>query len=72
MAPSACPCLQVVQLDTIRLTLLKCQDTALKSVAGGASDASLHAAVLASGEVTHLRKSYFATRLGNTTLDPLR
>ena len=66
------PPLQVVQIDTIRLTLLKCQHAALKGVAGGASDAALHAAVLASGDVTHLRKSYFATRLGNAALDPLR
>lgn len=59
-------------LEAIRNLLARHADPAIKQLAGGASDAALHAAVIASGEVTHLRKAYFATRLGNAALDPLR
>ena len=43
--------LQVVNLDAIRNFLCKHPDAAVKSVAQGSSDAALHQAVLASGEV---------------------
>ncbi|EFN57906.1 hypothetical protein CHLNCDRAFT_141955 [Chlorella variabilis] len=63
---------QVVNIDAIRGMLARQGGAAVKALAEGASDAALHQAVLASGEITHLRKSYFPTRLGNTALDPLR
>ncbi|PSC72452.1 DNA-directed RNA polymerase III subunit RPC5 [Micractinium conductrix] len=63
---------QVVSIDQIRAVLAHSQEAALKNVAAGSSDAALHGAVTASGEITHLRQSYFATKLGNAALDPLR
>ena len=63
---------QVANLEAIRNLLARHSDAAIKLLAAGAPDAALHAAVVADGRVTHLRKSYFATRLGNATLDPLR
>lgn len=62
----------MANIDAVRNMLARHPDAAIKAIAGGASDAALHGAVLASGQVTHLRKSYFATKLGNAVLDPLR
>ena len=62
----------MVSIDQIRAVLAHSQEAALKNVAAGSSDAALHGAVTASGEITHLRQSYFATKLGNAALDPLR
>lgn len=63
---------QVVNIDQIRAVLSRHADAAVKSAASSVADLALHQAVLASGEITHLRKSYFPARLGNATLDPLR
>lgn len=62
----------MVSIDQIRAVLARQGEPPVKAAAASASDAALHAAVVASGEVTHLRRSYFLTRLGNATLDPLR
>ncbi|KAL4443420.1 hypothetical protein ABPG75_011157 [Micractinium tetrahymenae] len=63
---------QVVSIDQVRAVLARQGEPPVKAAAATASDAALHAAVIASGEVMHLRKSYFVAKLGNATLDPLR
>lgn len=62
----------MANLEQLRSVLGRDADPTIKALAGAASDASLHAALISDGLVTHLRRSYFPTRLGNPTLDPLR
>lgn len=63
----------VLSLDNIRAMMLNLHSQpALKRAAETISDPALHAAIVASGEIVSIRKSYTLRVTNNPTTDPLR